>query len=564
MKKLFVSPSSLGQPLLAVCLLSPLAALAAGEVPNAGSLLQQVQPSLPPTPSRNDTGLVLPAPTSGEVPATRAFEVKRIEIFGNTLFVTDTLHALVANAEGRSMTLAEVNAVVDRITAFYRARGYALSRAVVPAQRLQDGVLRVEVIEARYGEVRVDNRSEVSSTLVQDMLSGLQSGQVVAQDELERVLLLLADVPGVVPQSALGAGQKVGETDVELTLQPGQQVQGNVGLDGYGNRYTGRARVQTGLQVNNALLGYGDVASLNVMTTGHGMDYARLGYESLLNGAGTSAGAAYSNVRYKLGGDLARLASHGSADVSSVWLRHPLVRGRDSNVYARVQYDRKALRDHVDSGPVYTDRDLDNWGLGLSGDVRDELLGGGANAWSLNWMQGRVDFANADALKADQASAGTQGVFHKTTLNVSRLQNVGPKTSLYFAWAAQWASGNLDASEKMSAGGPVSVRAYDTGAVSGDAGQFATLELRQALCRVANGELQGRVFVDAARVRVNQSPWKAGENHVDLNGTGAGLDWNGPERWQARLAVATRTGGKPTLVADTAKTRVWVEATKAF
>src|SRR6266481_2094235 len=65
-------------------------------VPNAGTILQQAQPVTPQTPSPNETGLTIEQPNGGTLPPSAPFEVKTIQITGNTLFDTATLHKLVA------------------------------------------------------------------------------------------------------------------------------------------------------------------------------------------------------------------------------------------------------------------------------------------------------------------------------------------------------------------------------------------------------------------------------------------------------------------------------------
>jgi hemolysin activation/secretion protein len=151
-------------PLLAALLVvfSPLAAQAAAPViPGAGDILKQNQPVMPPAPSSTGTGLTIEAQGGAKLPSSAPFLVQTIRIAGNTQFDTSTLHALVADVEGKTLTLGELGKVVARITDFYHSHGYPLARAIIPAQGIQDGVVDIEVIEARYGKIRLDNSSRV-------------------------------------------------------------------------------------------------------------------------------------------------------------------------------------------------------------------------------------------------------------------------------------------------------------------------------------------------------------------------------------------------------------------
>jgi hemolysin activation/secretion protein len=309
---------------------------------------------------------------------------------------------------------------------------------------------------------------------------------------------------------------------------------------------------------------HGDVLSITGLTTGKDMDYGRLGYETLLNGLGSRLGASFSALHYVLGGSLAPLDGHGTAQVESLWAKHPFARSRDFNLYGQLQYDQMQLKDHVDASSIKIDRHLGAWTASLSGDARDAILSGGVNTWNLGWTGGRVGFDDASTQVADAAAAKTQGEFSKWTANLARLQSLSPADTLYLAFSGQWANTNLDAAEKMSVGGPFTVRAYDTGAVSGDSGYRAVVELRHDLGAFLGGQWQATAFVEGAHVTVNRNTWVAGANSATLSGAGVGLDWSGPNQWSAKAYVATPIGSTPVLVGTSKSARAWVEIGKGF
>jgi hemolysin activation/secretion protein len=467
---------------------------------------------------------------------------------------------LAAEAEGESLNLAQLGELAARITSYYRSHGYPLARAIIPAQTIAAGVVRIEVIEARYGKISVGKNSRVKDTLLQATLAPLQSGQVIGQSGLDRALLLVSDIPGVVVGATLKPGQVVGTSDLLVSTTPGPTVTGNVVSDNYGNRITGRERIGSTVNFINPLQ-HGDVLSLSVLSSGGGLNYGRLGYETLLNGQGTRLGGSYSTMRYELGAPLEDLQANGSARVSSLWAKHPFVRSRDVNLYGQLQFNSLQLRDHIDASAIKTDRSLDNWTLSLTGDARDGFLSGGSSTWSLGWTTGRVGF---DSVNAQLNDAGTEGGFSKWNASLARLQGLSPNSGLYLAFSGQWANGNLDASQKISVGGPFTVRAYDASALSGDTGYLATAELRHAFGTAWNGQWQAVAFVDAAHVTVNKNSWDAGTNSATLSGAGVGISYTGLKQWRAKTYIATGIGAVPTLVSSSDPTRVWVEISKGF
>jgi len=557
-------PRFLLTPLAAALLLAAQGARAdqAG-VPNAGTILQQVQPAVPAAPPSNRPALQVQQAGPGDAPATVPFAIRSIRIAGNTDFAADTLHALVADAEGQTMTLAQLQALAGRITDYYQRHGFPLSRAIIPAQKIVDGNVTIQVLEARYGKVAVQNASRVNDALLDATAAPLQGGRPIANRELDHTLLLLSDIPGMTVNAVLRPGTEVGTSDLDIVTGQSTTAATTLAADDYGNRYIGRARAGVSVDVFSPFH-HGDVLGISAITTGDRMNYARLAYDTLLDGAGTRAGAAYSFVKYKLGGDVRALDAHGTAGVASVWIKRPLLRTRTVNAYVQLQYDDKRLRDRVDVTDTRTDRTLGNWVLTLNGDVRDDVLAGGVSVWNVAWTAGRTGFDDAAAGLADAASARTRGGFSKWNANGSRIQSLGAHDTLYVNAAAQWADSNLDSAEKMTVGGPYTVRAYDVGAVSSDTGYFASAELRHDFGTTAAGRWQATAFVEGAHVKINRRPWTATDNTASLSGAGLGLLWDGPNAWRANLSVATPIGARPAQLASTSSVRAWLIASKSF
>lgn len=534
-------------------------------VPGAGSILRQLQPAVPPAPSPTGTALIIGQEGDGNLPPGAPFSVTTLEISGNTIFDTPTLHALVADAEGTNLTLAQLNERVFRITDYYRRHGYPLARAILPAQILQSGLVHIEVMEARYGRMSLDNASRVDDHLLQAALSPLQAAPAIGQRTLDHALLLLSDIPGVAVNATLKPGEALGTADLLVDIAPGPAIEGNVALDNYGNRYTGQAHAGATANFNNPLR-HGDVLSVSALSSGSGLSYGSVAYDSLLNGRGTRVGSSYSALDYRLGGALDSLDAHGAAHVASVWAIQPFVRSRQVNLYGMIGYDLLKLRDRVDIGAIKTDRRLKNGTVSLTGDVHDVLLSGAVSTWSVSWTWGRVGFDDEAAHLLDAATTRTQGRFSKWTASLSRLQKLSPMSSLYLAFFGQWTDRNLDASQKMIAGGPFTVRGYDMGTISGDSGYLGTVELRHDLVFAWAGQSRYQVvaFVDSSRVTLNETVWAAGTNNAMLSGAGMGLNWVRSNQWRASFYVATRVGSTSVLIASGASTRAWGEISKGF
>ena len=147
--------------LLALSLLVTVCA-AAETVPNAGSLLQTVPAPQPQTTAPPAAAMPAIRPNSqAAMPDTTPFLVRQLRIEGNTVFDSATLQALLASLEGQRMSLPQIAQGIEVITSYYRAADYPLARAIIPAQTIDNGVVRVQVIEANWGQVELRNNSVV-------------------------------------------------------------------------------------------------------------------------------------------------------------------------------------------------------------------------------------------------------------------------------------------------------------------------------------------------------------------------------------------------------------------
>jgi hemolysin activation/secretion protein len=348
-------------PLLAAMLLAlpSLSVVAQSVAPNAGIMLKQAQQLGGYAPTRPSGLIDAPA---GMVPALVSgapFLVRSIQILGNKKIDTATLHALVADAEGASLTIAQLEKVIFRITEYYNSHGFPLARAIIPAQTIEGGVVKIQIIISRYGKISISNQSRVGDGVLISTLSDLKPDELIEQAGLDRALLLLSDLPGVQINTTVTPGAAAGTSDLKVTATSAPSVTGSVVTDNYGNSFTGSYRVGATVNIANPMgLKNSDNLSVSVLSSGVGMNYARVGYESVVNGNGMRLGGAVSALRYVLGGDVASSDASGTAQVASLWLKQPLVRSRDTNVYAQLQYDGLALKDKTSL--LENDRTLSN------------------------------------------------------------------------------------------------------------------------------------------------------------------------------------------------------------
>jgi len=541
---------------LLIASLSVLAASASAQtIPDAGRLLDDIQP---PRQLQKNNVEALPAPLPRsplQLPAVIKIHVEAIRISGAQAVPTAQLQALVADLIGGQHSLAELEQGAGRITQHYRQAGYLLARAYLPTQEIKDGVIDIQVLEGRLGKLSLNNQSGFSDERIREQVADITPDQALRSDTVERNLLLLSDIPGLVVRSTLSPGATLGSTDLDIQVKNGKPYDGSVSLDNLGNRYTGEARINGNVTLNNPF-GLGDALQFNALSSGSGLVYGRLGYQLPLNRQGSRIGVAYTQMRYRLGEEFSNLDAHGTARVASVYLLHPLLRSRQANLNLQINIDHKELDDNIDLTATTTSKTLNNLTVGLSGYRNDD---GGISHGNLSVTAGKLKL-DADSAVLDALGHNTQGHFVKGNAQLGRLQRLSQQWSLSAQLSAQYAGNNLTSTEKMSLGGVYGVRAYPQGEAPADDAWLLNLELRADI----TAQAQALLFYDSAQGRLYHKPIAGdGDNRRSLSGVGTGIRWSGPEGLSLQASIAWRTDDAPTSDKDKLP-RAWLQLAKRF
>ncbi|HSM10531.1 MAG TPA: ShlB/FhaC/HecB family hemolysin secretion/activation protein [Lysobacter sp.] len=550
--------------LLPLVLLTLSQGLLAQQIPGGGSQLRQLP--LAPVPQKAAPEIRIEEATAPVAPGSDSVKVlvRELQVSGARAYPAAELVAVAGFVPGSELTLPELQAMASRITEHYRGNGYFVARAYLPAQDVTDNVVVIAVSEGTYGEVSLRNQSNLADGVANSRLRGLNSGDPITIEPLESRLLLLSDLPGVNVTSTLVPGAAPGSSDLIVDVAPGRRVTGSIDADNAGNPYTGEYRVGATVHLNNPL-GRGDVATLRALTSGSGLQYGRASYQMPFGRA--TAGVAYSRLDYELGEQFEVLGANGTAEVASVFGSYPLIRSRDSNLYFGLGYDHKTFEDRIDLVGSVTDRQAGVATASLYGDHRDGFGGGGLSTFFAALSSGSIDIQTPAALAADAASARTDGSFSKLWLNATRLQRVTDLWSLKASVTGQWASGNLDASEKLVLGGMDGIRGYPQGEGFGDEGYLASLEASRLLAGLSSqvpGDVHLLAFVDTGHITVNKDPWFAGDNSRSLSSAGVGATWGEAGNFAVRTYYARKLGSEDAISAPDKSGRFWIQAIKFF
>ena len=521
---------------------------------DAGALQRGLEQQLPsPSP------LALPEPTaptpSPARPAGQSevrFEVKSFVLEGVNTIPEAKVQAVLKEWVGRPVNFDDLQKACDAIVNLYRASGLTV-QAILPPQKIADGVVRILVTEAKLSSVFVDtpqgetrfNKDKAASYITY----ANPLGEPLNTKAIERALIILNETPGVLVSSQLEPGQKDGETALRLQLtQPKQWYQGKVEANNYGSRSTGANQGVIALTAINPT-GIGDSASVNAIYS-EGSQYVQGAYSLPASPNGLRLGASGTFLNYK---NVSNYASsngggYGDAWTGGVSAAYPLIRRQGTNVNATFNYDIKSYTNSnmltLATISAYT---INNATIGLSGNHYDSFGGGGISAGSVSVASGNL---NISSTSAQGFGAFTPSNFTKLVFSGNRNQQITAdgSTTVFVSVNGQFSSVNLNSAEQIYMGGPYGVRAYPVAQGGGAQGGIATAELRHQFPQ----RVQASIFFDAGMVQQYKSSTNYEQlkgltnasNTYTLMGAGFGVKWDW-EGWNLGAMVAWQVGSNP-------------------
>jgi len=508
-------------------------------VPDAGAVRQQIEQQRDVAGPRTTMPSILPGlkPAVGASADGLRIQVRSFRVAGNTLLRTSEIEPVFSNFINRELNFSQLQQVADAVAARYREAGW-LVQAYLPEQDVSEGVITVQVVEARFAGLRLEGgepRRVRRSELEAFFSAAQQTGKPLNVDKLDRALLIADDLPGVSLAGTLAPGAVDGETSLVLRATDEAPYFGEISLDNMGSRATGSERVTATLNINSPSE-QGELISITAMRS-EGLVFGRAAFTAPAGYDGLRLGLNASSLEYRVvsgPGAGSAVQINGRSGSMGLDVNYPLLRARAQNVYLQAGLDNKTFFT-IDSR-VRSDYATNSIRLGVSANLFDDWAGGGANSASLQWTAGQL----AD-MQAHSLLDSIDRSYHKWNFTFTRQQTVSRNHTVALVIQGQQAGQLLDSSERFYIGGAQSVRAYPASELGGDRGRMASVEWRWR----ANEQWVGGPFIDHGRVV--SFPTIAGEQRTDLElqGFGANLTWYGPKGLVAKLTWSRRDGKNP-------------------
>ncbi len=429
--------------------------------------------TLPALPSLTEPAQGLLGPEAKRI----QFKLTQIVLEGNHVYSDQQLRALFQNKLNTTITVAELQGIVQDITNYYRNNGYILTRAILPPQHIAKGIVHVRVIEGYIGKVTVVGNPKGAKELIAAYGEKIRQSRPLQLKVMERYLLLANQIPGSQVKAVLEPSKtQIGASDLNLVAQQ-KTWNGFFQFNNYGTRYIGPNQLSAGLSMTS-IFRSGDYSQVNFATTAKGneLKYWDTSYIMPLGCNGMTLILGTNYARTVPGFVLTILDVIGVTKTAYATVLYPLLRSRTDNIT-------------LDAGFRYLNSNVHELGLLFYNDhlrpVRFGAIYDFSDRFNGTNLVGAHVFHGLEILGATKSDTslltsrfGGRGDFTKFTLDLTRLQQLWWRFSLFLLATGQYACNPLLASEQFSYGGSNLGRGYDPSEIIGDLGAAGSAEFR--------------------------------------------------------------------------------------
>jgi hemolysin activation/secretion protein len=529
---------------------------------DAGALQQGLEQQLPlPSPlALPEPGRAAPVQPSAPKEGELRFTVKSFVLEGVNILPEAEVQMAIHSWVGVPVSFDDLQRACDAIQNFYRSKGYTV-QAILPPQKIADGVVKILITEAKLGKVEVESPQGPTRFSKERAASYITYanplGDPLNMNAIERAIIILNETPGVMVSSQLEPGEKEGDTNLRLQLTQPDMVQGRVEANNYGSRTTGANQGVFAVNLNGPL-GIGDSAAINGIAS-VGSQYLQGAISLPGSRDGLRLGLAGTFLQYKNVSNYASTGGAGDAWTTGLSAAYPLIRSQGGNLNTSLNYDVKSYNNrNTISNTTISAYNINNLSAGLSGNMVDGFGYGAVTSGSVTAVLGYLNILGASGTNYSMYQVPnttpavyqpiTPSSFSKLTFSGNRNQQLveDGSTTLYTSISGQFASTNLNSAEQFYLGGPYGVRAYPVAQSGGSQGGIFTMEVRHEL----QPKLTLSAFFDGGVVQQYKfmyPGWQGltnANNTYSLMGAGFGVKWD-YEGWNLGASVAWMVGKNP-------------------
>ena len=428
--------------------------------------------------------------------------VNSFKIKGNTVFEDRELAQQLTPFTNKPLSFSELLQARSAITQYYTERGYITSGAYIPLQRLQDKVVRIQIVEGYLEDIEITGNKRLNSDYLSRRLQ--TASDSLQQEELLSALQLLLQDPLIASLSAeLEAGTRPGANVLEVEVTEADSFKTPVSFDNRRTPSVGSFRRQLAINEGN-LFGFGDNLFLAYSNT-EGSDAFDGSYAIPFNARnGTlsvNGGLSSSQV---VESPFDQLNILGDSHYLELSFRQPVVQTPKSQfafgiTASRRKSDISSVLEEFDVAPNQLSPGADESGQTRVSALRLFQEWTNRNSREVIALRSQLNFG-LDAFNStvDRSESGPDSRFFAWQAQAQWARELADDSLLLVRGGIQLASTSLLSSEQFGLGGLETVRGYRQDLLLKDNAAFASVEVRLPIFRIEQIEsvFQVAPFVD--------------------------------------------------------------------
>ncbi|MBN3037922.1 MAG: ShlB/FhaC/HecB family hemolysin secretion/activation protein [Candidatus Omnitrophica bacterium] len=412
-----------------------------------------------------------------EMPKGEKVKVLGFEFEGNKVLDDELLNDLVSGYINKELSLTELEQICELIAQEYHKQGYFLAKAILPAQEINKGIVKIIILEGTLGVIRIKPDEYYREDFIIAHFHPTKNG-IIHHPSLIKSLLLLNENLDLVVKATLKKGEKLGTTDIIIKAEDNFPFDLSWDYNNFGSEYNAEHRMGTSAEVGNILMQGSKLSFRGVGgIDGEDLWFTKAGYQFPIANYGTKGSLSYLWSDFDVGKEYENLDAGGESKIISAEINHPIIRSRVTSLDCLVGFDYKDIENYL-MGDLDSDDELSIFKAGLNFNHLDSYKG-------RNLLNSLLSVGVDDlwgAMGSDEpvlaSRVGSGGEFVKFNLDFTRIQKIPWSSFLIFKFSGQTTPDILPVSEQFSIGGGSSVRGYPISEYLGDQGYFGSLELR--------------------------------------------------------------------------------------
>ena len=403
------------------------------------------------------------------------FILNEITYEGNTVFTQEELNEIGAAYINNFVTLDDMKVIMNKITSYYNNEGYITTFAYLPAQKIQDGSLKITIVEGKVSKLNIKgNKWAKEGYLKNNVLkaNGVKEGEILNVNNLKKSLGKINEIDYLKGRAILNKGDDLESAEITLEVEDRFPLMMKVGCNNQGRDLIGKQRAVLTLG-NENITGWGDRAYASTTfarnTFGTNSDYYLP-----LGPYGTELRLGYSYTNLEIGKAYKTQGFVGKAHGFSTSILQPIYEGETLKFTSDLTFDALSAKTLINNDSLYDKYKLRALRFGLNG-IKDDSSG--------RWISRFEVHTGLPIMRAttQQTVSGGSSKFFRLNPSLVRIQSLPYKTTGIFKIAGQYGPSRLLTIEQFQLGGMNTVRGYQEGTLYANSGYFMNLELRRAI-----------------------------------------------------------------------------------